>query len=234
MSAFMLKIIALISMLCDHSSYVIFGGFSFLNYIGRLAFPIFAFQISEGYIHTKNLKKYILRLSIFALVSQIPFMLFRSEFFSSFALNVFFTLLFGLLGIIAFDFLNKMEFKNKYIHYFYNFLGLFSVAIFAFVSEFLHCDYGYFGVLVIFLFYIFKKNTLLMNLSFILATFIYFLKNLMQPQLFTIYFSLFMCTCFPLVFINMYNNKKGKDTKLFLYLFYPIHLLILYAIHVLL
>ena len=72
MSAFVLKIIALISMLCDHSSYLIYGKFSFLNYIGRLAFPIFAFQISEGYIHTKNLKRYFLRLFLFAIISQAP------------------------------------------------------------------------------------------------------------------------------------------------------------------
>ena len=78
MSSFILKLIAIFSMTCDHISYLIFGRFSFLNYIGRFAFPIFAYQITEGYIHTSNLKKYFLRLLVFALISQIPFMLFLS------------------------------------------------------------------------------------------------------------------------------------------------------------
>ena len=58
MSSFVLKIIAIITMFIDHVGYAIFGKFSFFNYIGRIAFPIFAFQISEGYSHTKDLKKY--------------------------------------------------------------------------------------------------------------------------------------------------------------------------------
>ena len=61
MSSFVLKIIAVITMFIDHLGYTIFGKFSYLNYIGRISFPIFAFQISEGYIHTKNLKKYFMR-----------------------------------------------------------------------------------------------------------------------------------------------------------------------------
>jgi len=76
MSSFVLKIIAIITMFIDHVGYAIFGKFSFFNYIGRIAFPIFAFQISEGYSHTKDLKKYFLRLFIFAIISQVPFMLF--------------------------------------------------------------------------------------------------------------------------------------------------------------
>ena len=56
MTSFTLKIIALVSMFLDHISYPIFGGYSFLNLLGRIAFPIFAFQISEGFIHTKSVK----------------------------------------------------------------------------------------------------------------------------------------------------------------------------------
>ena len=78
MSAFVLKIIAIITMFIDHIGYIFSNGkISYFNYIGRLAFPIFAFQISEGYLHTKNLKKYFLRLFLFALISQIPFMLYE-------------------------------------------------------------------------------------------------------------------------------------------------------------
>ena len=94
MTSFALKIIAIVSMFCDHFGDAFVGHFSFLNSIGRIAFPIFAFQISEGFIHTKNLKKYFLRLGIFALIAQIPFSLFSYKFLNAtlLSLNVFFTL----------------------------------------------------------------------------------------------------------------------------------------------
>ena len=60
MNSFILKIIACITMFIDHVGYAIFNGPSWFNYIGRIAFPIFAFQISEGYAHTRNIKKYLL------------------------------------------------------------------------------------------------------------------------------------------------------------------------------
>ena len=75
MSSFVLKIIAVIAMIFDHLGYAIFGKFTFMNYIGRLSFPIFAFSITEGYIYTKNLKKYFYRLLIFALISSIVYSL---------------------------------------------------------------------------------------------------------------------------------------------------------------
>ena len=104
MTSFELKIVALISMLCDHTGLVFLGSPTYFNVIGRIAFPIFAFQISEGYTHTKNLKKYILRLIIFALTSQLPFVLFRNSVeLTSFSLNIFFTLLLGLLSITIYD-----------------------------------------------------------------------------------------------------------------------------------
>ena len=73
MTSFILKIIALVAMFCDHFGDAYLKHFSILNLIGRCAFPLFAFQISEGFVHTKNIKKYFFRLGIFALISQIPF-----------------------------------------------------------------------------------------------------------------------------------------------------------------
>lgn len=89
MTSFMLKIIAIITMFCDHLGYAIFEKFSFFNYIGRLAFPIFAFQISEGYAHTKSKKNYLMRLAMFAVVSQVPFTLFRTIFTRRFWIKYF-------------------------------------------------------------------------------------------------------------------------------------------------
>lgn len=134
MTAFVLKIVAMFSMTCDHLSYLIFGKFSFLNYIGRIAFPIFAFQITEGYVHTSNLKKYFLRLFVFALISQLPFMLFISTYSNAFHLNVFFTLLLGLLAITIYDKLDKVVCEKKVSHVLFKFARYFCcfVAFFSF------------------------------------------------------------------------------------------------------
>ena len=155
MNSFYLKIIAVISMLFDHVGYFLHSGnFSFFNYLGRFAFPIFAFQISEGYLHTRNLKKYLFRLGIFALISQIPFMLFEYSIGFDYTLNIFFTLFLGLLCIISFDRIN-----NKL-------LSILVILILLFIGEYIKVDYGYWGILLILLFFIFKNNKILMTISF--------------------------------------------------------------------
>ena len=219
MSSYVLKLIAIITMFIDHIGYVIFDGFSFFNYIGRIAFPIFAFQISEGYIHTKNLKKYFLRLFIFALISQIPFMLFHKILSDNFALNIFFTLLLGLASIYIYD-------KSKH-----KFFGIVISIIIGIIAEFIHCDYGFYGISIILLFYVFKNNSLLSSISFIIAVTINYLIPIIKYGFYDIYLYLYIFTLIPIIFIALYNGKKGKNTKYLLYLFYPIHLLLIYGIY---
>ena len=215
MSSFVLKIIAILSMVIDHSGYLIFDKFSFMNYMGRLAFPIFAFLITEGYIHTSNFKKYVYRLLIFGIISQIPYMLFFNN--NTFTLNILFTLALGLITISIYN-----KFKNKLF-------GFLSVIWFAVLAHFLHFEYGWFGISIIFIFYFFKKEKTYMNILFFITTFInyiyYFSKTLRIEYLLIILF----CTL-ALVPINLYNGKKGKNIKYFLYLFYPLHLIALYIL----
>jgi O-antigen/teichoic acid export membrane protein len=77
MTSFVLKIIAMVTMVIDHSGDIFFpilgNNTLYFNAIGRIAFPLFCFMLVEGYKHTSNLKKYMLRLFIGALISQIPF-----------------------------------------------------------------------------------------------------------------------------------------------------------------
>ena len=75
MSSFTLKILAIIFMTIDHIGFTLFPSNLLLRYIGRLAFPIFAFQMGNGFYHTKNKEKYIFRMLIFTVISQIPFWL---------------------------------------------------------------------------------------------------------------------------------------------------------------
>ena len=145
MTSFMLKIIAIIFMLCDHVSIALIGHSSFWNFFGRIAFPIFAFQIAQGYIHTKDLKKYFIRLVIFACISQLPYSLFLSTFNANFNLNIMFTLSIGLVSIYAFD-----KIKNKY-------LGFLIVTFLCVVAQLSKCDYGVYGISIIFLFYIYSS-----------------------------------------------------------------------------
>ena len=217
MTGFILKIIALISMLFDHLGYTIFNSFSFMNYIGRLSFPIFAFCLTEGYTHTKNLNKYFFRLGIFAIISQIPYMLFESTFSNNFNLNILFTLLLGLLAITLF---NKI--KNKI-------LGYIIVILCAIIAQFFYFDYGWFGIATIFVFYIFKNKKLCMNIFFILITFINYYYHFIQTSRYE-YLLIILFACLSLIPINLYNGKKGKDSRYLLYIFYPLHLMILYLI----
>jgi len=215
----MLKIIGIITMLSDHIGDAVIGHFSFFNLIGRIAFPIFAFQSVQGYINTKNLKKHLIKLFIFACISQIPFMLFLSAFSNEFALNIFFTFFLGLLTLFVYD-----KCKNKI-------LGFLFVIMSSIIAQLINFDYGAFGILLIFSFYFFRNNKLLMAVSTILLCFLKYIPNIIiMPNLYIHYLSCGLFTSLSLIFILFYNKKEGPKLKYFFYVFYPLHLLILYII----
>lgn len=220
MSSFVLKIIACITMLLCHIPFV-FPDLSIpLLYIGKLSFPIYAFLISEGYIHTKNFSKYLTRLMVFAVISQIPaYILFQP---GKMYFNIFFTLAFGLLGIKAID-----KISEKYI-------SVPIVILLAFLAEVFGFDYGCIGVLMIVCFYYFKSNKLSMVLAEMFLMFILYIKNFsyyaqtVENLKFILLQLLFSVA--SLLFILFYNGKKGKSNKaiqLLFYCFYPVHLIIL-------
>ncbi|MCT4543074.1 MAG: conjugal transfer protein TraX [Vallitalea sp.] len=205
-----LKIIACITMLIDHVGAVFFSKYVWLRIIGRIAFPIFAYLIVEGYFHTKNIKKYLTRLLLFGVVSEIPFNLaFYGELFYFPGLNIFFTLFLGLLVIYIYD---------NYKSY-----GGIALIIIGVIAEFIGTDYGMIGILVIFLFYIFKGNYIMQAISFIAITLIgvgteYYMSGQLSIQIYSIT-SLFL--------LYIYNGKKGMNIKYLFYGFYPGHLLII-------
>ena len=96
-TSFGLHIMAMALMLCDHLWATIVPGNDWLTDIGRIAFPIFAFMIAEGFFHTKNLKKYATRMLVFALISEIPFnLVMGSRIFYPLHQNVLWTFLIGI------------------------------------------------------------------------------------------------------------------------------------------
>ena len=233
MTSFSLKIVALITMFLDHISYPLFGGYSYLNLAGRIAFPIFAFQISEGVIHTKNIKKYMFRLGIFAIVSQIPYQLFHFKFINpnDISLNVFFTLFLGLISICIYDYIKNVfsNIKNNKLHL-DKIIGIILAFFVAYIAELLHTDYGFWGVIVVFMFYFFKENKLAMIISFIALCIIKYGYRLIVYGFNIPTFLLGIFTASSIIFISLYKGKQGKKIKYLLYFFYPIHLLLLYFI----
>lgn len=238
MSSFAIKLIAIITMFCDHFGDAILGRFSILNIIGRIAFPLFCFQIVIGYKHTKNINKYIIRLLLFGIISQIPFSLFTYSYVGRFdLLNVYFTLAFGLLAVYVLDVLPKK----------YKLIGVFLDVILMIIAEFLQTDYGWFGVcliICIYLFYNDKKsnisnsetsltffnNNLLFSIVFFALVVIKY-SNYFVAGSYTMAIVQILGTFFPIIFMLLYNGKKGHSMKYFFYVFYPLHLLILVIAH---
>ena len=99
-SSFTLHILAMTLMLCDHLWATLFPAQEWLTCIGRMAFPIFAFMIAEGYSHTSNVRNYIFRLFAFAIISEVPFnLIYGSSVIFPFHQNVLWTFLIALLSI---------------------------------------------------------------------------------------------------------------------------------------
>ena len=207
---FTLKIIAIVTMFLDHY-YRIIGGPEWLSILGRLAFPIFAFSISEGYSHTKNVNKYLMRLLNFAIIIQLPNFLG----FQEYPLNIFFTLALGLFCLEILD-NNKINIVVRYI----------VVLYLCFLAEKTGLDYGAYGVILIILFNKLRNNKLYIFIAF-LALNLVILKigNLSEMQMYSV---------FSLVPIFLYNGKKGYGMKYFFYLFYPLHFIFLYFLNELL
>ncbi|MEG1773614.1 MAG: TraX family protein, partial [Oscillospiraceae bacterium] len=97
LSGFSLKLIALASMTVDHAGVVLFEQLEWMRMVGRLAFPIYAFLLVEGFVHTRHRGRYCLRLGMFALLSEWPFDLAVFGGADMRGQNVFFTLLLGVL-----------------------------------------------------------------------------------------------------------------------------------------
>ena len=224
MNSFQLKLLACLFMLIDHTGFILFPKMIILRLIGRLSFPLFAWFISEGYIHTRSFKKYILRLSVFAIALESPFILFSSYFQSTGkdTLNIFFTLSLGLLSIYAYD---KTENKLQKV--------LFPTII-ALFAQSIKADYGFYGIMTILLFYIFNNNffktalyQIMFNLIYAAAVLGYNYMNNIAIDTFVI---LQIFSIFSLLFIKSYNKKQGKKMKYFFYIFYPAHIILLYLI----
>ena len=201
MTGFQLKLLAMLAMTADHIGAVFFPEIPLLRWIGRLAMPVLCFFIGEGLRHTRSPRRYLLRLTGFALLSELPFDL---AFYGGIEWghqNVYFTLALGLLALWAIQ-SRGME-------------GWLLALTAALAAGLLGCDYGMYGVLLILLLDRFHRArseqlaaAALLNLAFFG----------LQTQTLSL-------IALPLLWL--YNGKRGRDDRRLFYLYYPAHLCVL-------
>ena len=237
-----LKLIAAICMLIDHVTKVFYQSLAFrvinpmaasgqLNYeeflrfrwiydpllcgIGAIAFPIFAFAFTEGFVHTCNKGKFLGRLLLFALISELPFDL---TFFSGYAQgslffwghqNVFFTFAIALGGLWLLELAGKVKQKPLAIMV-QGAVVLLSCCLAEFVVK---GDYEGYGVFLIIVTYLTRKNRLVQALAMLAVKLLF--DRFYYPVSFL----------FSLALILLYNGQRGeKKMKMFFYWFYPVHI----------
>lgn len=254
-TGFTLKMTAVITMLIDHtaasvllralttpeagyittaSAYERFSSiYMLMRSIGRMAFPLYCFLLVEGFLHTRNVKKYLGRMALFAVVSEFPFdlALFDSPFDPAHN-NVFVTLFLGLLVItvlhavgertgmeICLDFSSGKRLLSGSAKGWI--LSAVTVAAGMALCEAAGADYGASGIAAITLMYVLRKNRLAAFGAGVAAL------GIMSSTL--EFYALLM-----LVPVSYYNGKRGpgqeKFGKYFFYGFYPVHLLLLAGI----
>ena len=230
-TSFLLHIIAMGCMLLDHMWATIVPGNDWMTCVGRVAFPIFAFMLVEGYFHTSNLKKYVGRLFLFAVLSEIPFnLVMGSRVLNPVHQNVLWTFLIGILLIYLNE---KVKAKHLVIRLLIAVITAFLAFAFGLVT---FVDYNFAGLYMILTFYFFRGRkwwdfiaqfVLLWYINIeVLSGFYY------EVRLFGHNFELVRqgFALLALIPIWLYRGKQGHHSKAFQYIcygFYPVHLLIL-------
>lgn len=234
-SSFGLHILAMMFMLCDHMWATLFPAAEWLTCAGRLAYPIFAFMTAEGYTHTHDLRKYVLRLLFWAAVTEIPFnLMYGGSVFYPLHQNVLWTFLISLLMIILIE-KCRAKFKPAV-----SVLLSAAIAVLGYILGYVTMvDYYGEGVLMVLMFYFFRTPNLknrLLQLIFMYILNVELLGGLCYT--FTLFGHEFE---FPqqgfallsLVPIWLYSGRQGfrsKAFRYFCYAFYPVHMLLLFGV----
>ena len=207
-----LKLIGMASMVIDHVAFIFLydnaecsTAYELMRMVGRISYPVFAFLLVEGYFHTNDFGRYAKRLLTFAIISEIPWQLINHDGTH----NVLFTLLAGLFVLYLIE---HWKTKDRNI-----------VLLLIFTSLLLtyyQTDYQWRGLLLILLFYLFRKQRVLQTLSGLLVMSFYGMPGALLA------FGV----------LNIYNGNRGiiqgTHIKYLIYLFYPCHLTVLWIIKV--
>ena len=199
-----LKIIAMLSMAIDHLAYY-YGCnnpylYELMRTFGRIAFPTFAFLLAEGFVHTRNRQKYMVSLFVFALVSEIPWLLLNHDG----SHNVLFTLLAGILGLHTIE-----NSGNRWV-------TTVCITLIGLVTIFADTDYSWKGFGLVLVFYMFRGRPDLQTLFGIPLMYEYGIIGILMA------FSVIWLYNGERGFI------RGKAWKYAFYAFYPVHLMLIY------
>lgn len=227
-----LHILAMVFMLCDHLWAKVIPGNDWLTCVGRMAFPLFAFMVAEGYFRTKNVWRYLQRHFLLAIISEIPFnLMYTSTVLYPFHQNVVWTLIFGLLLI---HFIETVRQKGKI--WLTVPAVVFSCAFGWLIGHIVMSDYYGAGVLTVIVFYLFHRKKWWCLMGQVLCLWyinVEMLGGLYYPvQMFgtTVNIVQQSFALLALVFIWLYNGEKGYSKSWFgkfCYAFYPVHMLII-------
>ena len=210
MTTFLMKWIAVLTMITDHVGRMFFPDVHIFNIIGRIAFPLFAFLLIEGFVHTGNLKKYMLRMLIFACISEIPYDLAMQETWLEFSRqNTIWTLTLGLL---------MLALCRKYQYSVWAVAGIAVVCCAA--AALLRFDYGAGGIVLILILYFLRNRQWLKYLAMLGLSVLWFGGTEIAAMI-------------SIIFMLAYNGKHGKNMKYMFYWFYPVHLAVLFFIKIL-
>ena len=172
-----LKLIAIITMVIDHTGVLLYPDLRILRTIGRISFPIFAWLLVQGFIHTSDRKKYGLRFFYFALAAEIPYaFLNRDMLYKTDHYNVMYLLLLGLVLLTLVEKAGIFFRVKRFI--LGSLLSLIAFIIVAFpdVIEYQNPEfalsYGTYGLVMMLLFYSTRKHPIFMVIGYLLLSFI--------------------------------------------------------------
>lgn len=235
LTAAVLHMIAMTLMLMDHLWATLLPAKEWLTCAGRVAFPIFAFMVVEGYFHTRSFKRYALRMLLFAVLSEIPFdLMYGGTWFYPVHQNVLWTFLLGLLGVWLMEQVRK---KGK--TWMYLLVCVLVVLAGLVLGTLCMVDYYGVGVLTVFVFYFLHGRKWWCFLGQLAALYwlnVELLGGLMYPvQLFGMEFELCQqgLALLALIPIWLYRGRQGYHSRPFQYLcyaFYPVHMLLLVVV----
>lgn len=227
-NAMQLRLLAMALMLLDHLWATVIPGNDWMTYVGRMAMPIFAFQIAEGYCHTSDVKKYRNRLLLFALLSEIPFdLVMGGGVFFPYHQNVLFALLLGLWACAALD---KARQKKTVGGWLRGGLTALLACLIGFVAL---VDYGFMGPAMVVLFFLlrdFPQARAAQLAAMVLLNIVFFKGQSLVLPLGgrEVFFPIQGFAVLALLPIWLYNGEKGRGGKAAqyaAYAFYPLHLL---------
>lgn len=225
LSSFLLRLTALLCMIVDHAGLALFPNVGLFRCVGRAAFPLYCFLLVQGYLHTRNLRAYMRRLLLLAILSEIPFdLLIFGSTVSLMEQNAVFSLLLGLLAVCAAD---TMEARGAW--------PMAAAALLALSAMILRVSYGWLPVALCLAFYYGRDRRSAAVLAAACALLLYTLSLLLSGVAMS-WVLVSLCALLALLPILLFNGKRGLRSpamSLLFYAAYPLHILALLVIRAL-